>query len=122
MDGNEYTSDYTDYYYTKIRGKCWKRYYVAIDVDTRMIINYAANQDPKYYTQFAIASIRQFKPYQPHYILADRVYGTEPIRKYMNEEFGAFDQLSLKIWAKIGHYKQNSSTIFWHDVYTWKRM
>ena len=63
-----------------IRGKCRKSYiknHIAIDVDTRIILNYAANRGPKYDTQFAISSIRQLKPYKPHYILADRAYDTE---------------------------------------------
>ena len=118
MDGTGHTSDYADHYYAKIRGKCRKSYiknHIAIDVDTRMILNYAANRSPKYDTQFTIASIRQLKPYKPHYILADRAYDTEPIRKYINEEVGAFDQIPLKTRAKTGHYQLNSSTIFWHD-------
>ena len=82
-----------------------------------MILNYAANRGPKYDTQFAIASIRQLKPYKPHYILADRAYDIEAIRKCINEEVGAFDQIPLKTRAKAGHYRLNSSTIFWHDVY-----
>ena len=119
MDGTGHTSDYTDHYYAKIRDKCRKSYiknHIAIDVDTRMILNYSANQGPKYDTQFAIASIRQLKPYQPHYILADKAYNTEPIRKCINEEIGAFDQIPLKTRA-TGHYRLNSTTIFWHDVY-----
>ena len=115
MDGTGHTSDYADHYYAKIRGKCRKSYiknHIAIDVDTRMILNYAANRGPKYDTQFAIASIRQIKPYKPHYILADRAYDTEPIRKCINEEVGAFDQIPLKTRAKTGHYRLNSATIF----------
>ena len=50
--------------------------------------------------QFVIASIRQLKPYKPHYILSDRAYDTEAIRKCINEEVGAFDQIPLKIRAK----------------------
>ena len=50
MDGTGHTSDYADHYYAKIRGKCRKSYiknHIAIDVDTRMILNYAANRGPK---------------------------------------------------------------------------
>ena len=99
MDGTEHTSNYANHYYTKIRGKCRKNYiknHITIDVDTRMILNYAANRGPKYNTQFAIASIRKLKPYKPHYILADKAYDTEPIRKCINEEVEAFDQNSTK--------------------------
>ena len=50
MDGTGHTSDYADHNYAKIRGKCRKSYiknHIAIDVDTRMILNYAANRGPK---------------------------------------------------------------------------
>ena len=78
---------------------------------------YAANKGPKHDTQFALASIRQLKPYKPHYILADKAYDSEEIRKCINEEVGAFDQIPLKNGATTGHYRLNSVTIFWHDVY-----
>ena len=45
------------------------------------------------------------------------VYFFSPIRKSINEEIDAFDQIPLKTQAKTGHYKLNSATIFWHDVY-----
>jgi len=120
MDGTGYTSDYADKYYAQIRGKSRKSYiknHIAINVDTRMILNYAANKGPKHDTQFALASIRQLKPYKPHYILADKAYDSEEIRKCINEEVGAFDQIPLKKGATTGHYRLNSVTIFWHDVY-----
>ena len=120
MDGTGHTNDYADHYYAKIRGKCRKSYiknHIAIDVDTRMILNYAANKGPKYDTQFAIASIMQLKPYVLHQILADRSHDTESIRKCINEEVSPFDQIPLKKNAKTGHYRLNSATIFWHDVY-----
>ena len=99
MDGTGHTSDYADKYYAQIRGKSRKSYiknHIAINVDTRMILNYAANKGPKHDTQFALASIRQLKPYKPHYILADKAYDSEEIRKCINEEVGAFDQIPLK--------------------------
>ena len=111
MDGTGHINDYADNYYTKIRDKCRKIYiknHIAIDVDTRMILNYAEIEAQN--TQFAIASIRQLKPYKPHYILADMAYDTEAISKYINEEVGAFDQIPLKTRAKTGHYRLNSAT------------
>ena len=66
--------------------------------------------------KFVISLIRQLKPYKSHYILAGRAYDTEPIRKCINEEVEAFDQIPLTR-TKTGHYRLNSSTIFWHDVY-----
>ena len=120
MDGTGHTSDYADKYYTQIRGKSRKSYiknHIAINVDTRMILNYRANKGPKHDTQFALASIRQLKPYKPHYILVDKAYDSEEIRRCINEEVGAFDQIPLKKGATTGHYRLNSATIFWYDVY-----
>ena len=103
MDGTEHTIDYADNYYAKIRGKCRKSYiknHIAIDVDTRIILNYTTNRGPKYDTQFAIASTRQLKPYKLHYLLAKKTYDTKLIRKCINEEVGAFDQNTLKSTSK----------------------
>ena len=50
IDGTGRTSDYADHYYAKIRGKCRKNYiknHITINVDTRMILNYAANRGSK---------------------------------------------------------------------------
>ena len=33
------------------------------------------------------------------------------------KKLGAFDQIPLKKGATTGHYRLNSATIFWHDVY-----
>ena len=46
-----------------------------------------------------------------------QAYDTKPIRKCINEEVGAFNQIPLKKRAKTGHYRLNSPTIFWHNVY-----
>lgn len=121
MDVTGHTSDYADKYYAKIRGKYRKGYiknHLAIDVDTRLIITYSANKGPKYDTEFAIAAIRKIKKYKPHYILADKAYDSEPIRKCINEEVGAFNQIPLKKHAKTGHYRLNSISIFRHKVYS----
>ena len=121
MDGTGHTSDYADKYYAKIRGKSRKSYiknHISIDIDTRLILHYATNKGPKYDTEFAIPAIRQIKKYKPHYVLADKAYDSEPIRKCINEETGAFDQIPLKKHAKKGHYRLNSISIFRNKVYS----
>ena len=115
LDGTGFTNDNADKYYPLIRQKERKSYvknHIAIDVKTRLILHYAVQRGPKYDTQFAIASIRQIKKYNPHYILADKAYDTEPIRKCINEEIKAFDQIPLKKRAKKGHYRLKSPTLF----------
>ena len=49
MDGTGHISDYAGHC-AKVSGKCRKSYiknHIAIDVDKRLILNYAANRDPK---------------------------------------------------------------------------
>ena len=121
MDGTGHISDYADKYYAKIRGKSRKSYiknHIAIDIDTRLILHYAANKGPKYDTEFAIPAIRKIKKYKPHYVLADKAYDSEPIRKCINEEAKAFDQIPLKKHAKKGHYRLKSISIFRNKVYS----
>lgn len=120
LDGTGFTNDNADKYYAKIRKKEIKSYiknHIAIDVKSRLILNSQARNGPKYDTQFAIASIRKIKKYKPQYILADRAYDTEPIRKCINEEIRAFDQIPLKKRAKKGKYRLNSPTIFRNKIY-----
>ena len=120
LDGSGFTNDYADKYYAIIRRKERKSYvknHISIDVDSRLILHYAAQRGPRFDTRFALAAIRNIKKYKPKYILADRAYDTEPIRKCINEEAKAEDQIPLKTRAKTGHYRLNSATIFWHDVY-----
>nr|WP_243688030.1 transposase [Methanobacterium formicicum] len=67
---------------------------------TRLILYYQTSRGPKYDTQFAKPALRQIKKYKPDYIVADKAYDTEPIRKCINEEIKAFDQIPLKNRAK----------------------
>ena len=91
---------------------------IAIDIKTRLILNYATQRGPRSDTKFAISSIRQTRKYNPqlHYY-ADRAYDTEPIRKCINEYVGAFDQIPIKTRAKKGHYRLNSLAIFRPKIY-----
>ena len=56
--------------------KSFTKNHIAIDIYTRMILNYTTNWDSKYDTQFAIAIIRQLQPYKPYYILRNKAYDT----------------------------------------------
>ena len=72
-------------------------------MDSRLILHFAAQRGPRFYTRFAISAIRNIKKYKPKYILADRAYDTEPVRKCINEEAKSQDQIPLKSWAKNGN-------------------
>jgi transposase len=120
LDGSGFTNDYADKYYAKIRQKERKSYiknHLTIDVKTRLILYYQTSRGPKYDTQFAKPALRQIKKYKPQYIVADKAYDTEPIRKCINEELKAFDQIPVKNRAKKGQYRLKSPTIFRHKIY-----
>ena len=61
---------------------------------------------------------RNINKYKPKYILADRAYDTEPIRKCINEEAKAEDQIPLKTRAKTGHYRLKSKKQFNREIYS----
>ena len=63
-------------------------------------------------------NLRYIKKYNPKYILADRAYDTEPIRKCVNEEAKAEDQIPLKTRAKNGHYRLKSKKQFKQEIYS----
>ncbi len=120
LDGSGFTNDYADKYYAKIRQKERKSYiknHLTIDIKTRLILHYQTSRGPKYDTQFAKPALRQIKKYKPEYIVADKAYDTEPIRKCINEELNAFDQIPLKNRAKKGQYRLKSPAIFRKKIY-----
>jgi len=120
LDGSGFTNDNADKYYAEIRKKERKSYiknHIVIDAKSRLILDYQTQKGPKHDTHFAIVSIKKTKKYKPKYILADRAYDTEPIRKCINEEIGAFDQIPLKKRAKKGKYRLNSPSIFRPKIY-----
>jgi transposase len=120
LDGSGFTNDYADKYYAIIRKKERKSYiknHITIDTKTRLILHYQTQRGPKHDTQFAKPAIRKIKKYKPLYIVADKAYDTEQIRKCINEETKAFDQIPLKTRAKKGHYRLNSPTIFRQKIY-----
>ena len=65
-------------------------------MDSRLIVHFAAQRGPRFDTRFAISAIRNIKKYKLKYILADRAYDTEPIRKCINEEAKSQGQIPLK--------------------------
>ena len=120
LDGSGFTNDYADKYYAIIRGKERKSYvknHISIDVESRLILHFAAQRGPRSDTHFAIAAIRNIKKYHPKYIIADKAYDTEPIRKCINEEAKAEDQIPLKTRAKKGHYRLKSKKKFKQEIY-----
>lgn len=121
LDGSGFTNDYADKYYAIIRRKERKSHvknHISIDVDSRLILHFAAQRGPRFDTRFAIAAIRNIKKYNPKYVLADRAYDTEPIRKCINEEAKAEDQIPLKTRAKTGHYRLKSKNKFNKEIYS----
>ena len=90
-----------------------------MNVHSRFILHYSVQRGPKYDTNFAIHLIRQIKKFKPKYILADKAYDTETIKKCINEEAKAIDQIPLKKRAKKKeHYRLNSQTIFRKTIYS----
>ena len=67
--------------------------------------NYLAEQILK---KFAIAAIRSLKKYYVDYIIADKAYDTNKIRKCINKEINASDQIPLKSNFKHGWYRRLS--------------
>ena len=120
LDGSGFTSNNTDKYYSKIRGNKRKHYtksHIAIDVDTKIILYSQAVKGPRHDTKFAIASIRGIKKYKPEYILADKAYDTEPIRRCINKEIKAKDQIPLKSNFTHGVYRRKSQKTFQKEIY-----
>ena len=89
LDRSEFSSDYVDKDYLKIRGynvKYFTKCHIAIDVESRMILYPQAVRGPRHDTKFAIAALRSLKKYNIQYIIADKAYDTEPIRNALTKK------------------------------------
>ena len=81
LDGSGFTNNYADKYFAIIRRKERKSYvknHISIDVDSRVILHFAAQRSPRFDTRFVIVAIRNINEYNSKYILADRAYEQNP--------------------------------------------
>lgn len=67
---------------------------------------------------FAISAIRSIKEYKPKYILADKAYDTEKIKKNIIKETTAIPQ--TKKHQKTGKYRTKYRAIFWQKIYNYR--
>ena len=119
LDGSEFSSDYADKYYLKIRRynvKYFTKIHIAIDVESRIILYSQAVRGPKHDIKFVIAPLRSLKKYNIQYIIADKAYDTEPILNCINEEIKALNQIPLKSNFKHGWYRRLSQKIFKKEI------
>jgi len=62
-------------------------------------------------------AINALKKYNPEYVLADKAYGAEYIRKEVNEETTGLAMIPLKKNPKTGKHRLNSEAIFRKTIY-----
>ena len=62
--------------------------------------------------------IRSLKKYYVDYIIADKAYDTNKIRKCINKEINASDQIPLKSNFKHGWYRRLSLKTFDEKIYS----
>lgn len=120
LDGSGFSSDFADQYYATIRGHSRKKYtkgHIAIDLESRLILHAQALNGARHDTKFAIPSLRAVKQYKPKYVLADKAYDTEPIRKCIKKELGAIEQIPLKKNFQHGWHRRLSKNTFDKKIY-----
>lgn len=62
--------------------------------------------------------LRSIKEYKPKYILADKTYNTEKIKKTIIEKTTAIPQ--TKKHQKTGKYRTKYRAIFWQKIYNYR--
>ena len=124
LDSSRITNYYADKYYSKIRShnvKNFTKCHIAIDVDSRIILYSQAVKGQKHDTKFAIASIRSIKKYNPQFIIANKAYGSNPIRTYIHEEIKASNQIPAKSNYRHREYRILSIKTFQKEIYSRKK-
>lgn len=123
LDGTGYTNSYSDLYYNNRTKKTRRQYiknHITIDSEYMLIRHHNAQKGPKFDTNFAIPAIRSIKKYKPKYILADKAYDSEKIKKVIVEETTALPQIPVKTRQKTGLYRSKCRTIFNSNIYKYR--
>ena len=84
LDGTGYTSSYSDIYYNNRMKKPQKSYmknHIVVDSEYMLIRHQNVKKGPRFDTVFTISAIRTIEKYKPRYILVDKTYDTEDIKK-----------------------------------------
>lgn len=99
MDGTGFVSSHADKYYASVIRNNYSHYtkcHITIDIESRIILHTQAVKGPRHDLKFATPALRAIKKHKPKYILADKVYDSEKLRTYINEELRATDQIPTK--------------------------
>ena len=83
------TNNYSDDYHNKRTGKTKRKYiknHITIDSKYMLIRDSKALNGARNDVIFAVAAINHINKYKPKYILADKDYDSEKIRKQVNEK------------------------------------
>lgn len=120
LDGSGFTNDFADQYYAVIRGNCRKKYtkgHITVDLDSRLILHGKALNGARHDMKFAIPALRAIKRFKPKYILADKAYDTENIKKCIKKELNAIEQIPLKKNFQHGWHRRLSQKTFNKTIY-----
>lgn len=123
LDGSGMTNSYSDIYYNRRTNKTKRSYiknHITIDSKYMLIRHSQALNGARHDTQFAIAAINAIKKYKPEYVLTDKAYDAEYIRKEVNEQTTALAMIPLKKNPKTGKNRLNSEAIFRETVYSFR--
>ena len=123
LDGSGMTNNYSDDYYNKRTGKTKRKYiknHITIDSKYMLIRHSKALNGARNDAIFAIAAINHINKYKPKYILADKAYDSENIRKQVNEKTTALTQIPVTKNPKTGKHRLNNEAIFRPTIYRFR--
>lgn len=125
LDGTGFTNSYSDIYYNTRTNKTRRQYiknHITIDSKYMLIRHYNALKGPRFDSIFAIPAIRSITKYEPKYIIADRAYDSEEIKKTIVEETTALPQIPVKTRQKKGKYRSKCRVVFNKKEYNQRNM
>lgn len=123
LDGSGMTNNYSDTYYNRRTKKTKRKYiknHITIDSKYMLIRHSNAMNGSRHDTIFAISAINSISKYNPRYVLADKAYDSEEIRKTINEETTGLAQIPVKANPKTGKHRLNSEAVFRTTIYRFR--
>jgi len=120
LDGTGYTYEQGDIYYRKRANKKrigYTKNHISIETDNQLILYGQSLKGPKHDSPQAIPNLKMIQKYKPEFIVADKGYDAEKIRKFIMEDMNSLAIIPVKKNPQTGKYRLSNYSIFRPKIY-----
>lgn len=120
LDGTGYTHEQGDIYYRKRANKKrigYTKNHISIETDNQLILYGQSLKGLKHDSPQAIPNLKMIKKYKPEFVVADKWYDAEKIKKFIMEDMNSLAIIPVKKNPQTGKYRLSNYSIFRPKIY-----